>query len=167
MLAVYTLIYVIIYKILRPHSCFIIEGIILILFASIPYRHNLLENIIFILFFIEVIIDLWFKESYSLINIMILIASLWLKGFDISILWGAILPLILLIINKYYKIVIGDGDIELLFCLLPLLGIYIFWIFYLASLMAGLVIILSYLFKKPLDKIAFFPFLLLACLSII
>ena len=28
-----------------------------------------------------------------------------------------------------------------------------------ASLMAGLVIILSYLFKKPLDKIAFFPFL--------
>lgn len=69
--------------------------------------------------------DIRYRVVYSPINSLLLITGLFINNSLIYKLLGIILiPTILVIINKYYKEIIGDGDIEFISASGLILGFY-------------------------------------------
>lgn len=160
--------YIVVSKTKNCRHNFINEALLILIYSSFSFA-NLTMVIISILLFIQSLFDLWYEESYSIIHYLILFIGM-LSPYKVSIieiLIGINLPLLLILINRIYKQVIGDGDIELLFCTVLILGIESYYAFYLAYLLLAFYLIIPFVQKNKLTRIPFIPFLSIAILIVI
>lgn len=149
---------------LMNYKANIIHDFLFILFYS-----SLIEkmSLILIILFSSSIIDFYQRKVYSLLNYLILIISLF--NYPIKVIeWiiAFLLPLSLYLINHLYKEVIGDGDIELLICLIPMYKLKIYGIFIITNYLAFFYIIIHKIIKKDIKAIALIPFISLGVLLI-
>ena len=109
--------------------------------------------------------DIKYRMIYSPLNCLLLIVGFATNNnsFAYSLLGVILIPLILLIINKYYKEIIGDGDIEFI----SASGLILGFVNQNIMLFISCLIAFIYMFITKKESIPMIPFLsigLIICL---
>lgn len=171
-LLIILIINILVHKLIKAKYQYLLEFIftlIYLYFLSLP-NIGLIEYLLIISFYIATLCDIFFSEIYTInIHIIGLLAIIIYiqRPIALSELGVAfLLPLILLIINKKYKEIIGIGDLEVLAYCALIMGLEIYDAFIFSYLLLGLYILLSFPFKKIDDAYPLIPFLSLAILII-
>lgn len=159
--------YLLLMYFLKPRYQIISEIIIIDTFMYfIRLSNDFLETVLITLLFLSSLTDLWFEEIYALNSYAIAIISLAMaitsKIELTSLIIGLALPIVLIIINKLYKPIIGDGDIEMLIFMTIIINQKIYFVFNLTYLLLGLYVLISYLFSKVKKQYPLLPFLNIA-----